>query len=99
MTSPPLSGSARQLARAQGLARLSAVTVGIGVVSLLGSVAIAMTLPGSTAARAPEPVSNVAASQDVPVSRMVAVAWPQPLTTASPGGPAGPGVNTSGRSR
>lgn len=99
MTSPPPTGSARQLARTQGLARLSAVTVGIGVASLLGSVAIAMTLPGSTAARAPEPVSNVAASRDVPVGRMLAVAWSPPLTTVSPPGPAGPGVTTSGRSR
>jgi len=99
MTSPPPSGSARQLARAQGLARLSAVTVGIGVASALGSVAIAMTLPASATGSATRPVSTVTASQDVQGSRMVEVDWSQPLTTVVPRGSAGPGDITSGRSR
>ena len=99
MTSPPPSGSARQHARAQGLARLSALTVGIGVASALGSVAIAMTLPAAAAGSAARPVSTVTASRDVPGSQVVEVAWSQPLTTVVPGSSAGPGVVTSDRSR
>lgn len=44
------SGSDRQLARTKGLARMSALTLGAGAASALGAVAIAITLPGSTAA-------------------------------------------------
>lgn len=43
------SGSDRQLARHKGLARMSALTMGAGAISALGAVAIAVTLPGSTA--------------------------------------------------
>jgi len=46
----PSPGSAQQLARKQGLARISAVTFGLGAASLLGAVAVAVTLPGSTSA-------------------------------------------------
>jgi hypothetical protein len=46
--SPPTAGSARLLARKQGLARMSAVTYVIGVASVLGAVAIAVSLPVST---------------------------------------------------
>jgi hypothetical protein len=99
MTSPPPSGSARQLARAQGLARLSAITVGIGVASALGSVAIAMTLPASAAGGAPRTVSAVTASRDVPGSQPAEVAWSRPLTTVVPAGSPGPGVMASDRSR
>jgi cytoskeletal protein RodZ len=57
MTSSPTSGSARQLARKQGLARISAVTLGVGAASVLGAAAIAVTLPGPTT-----PVSDNAAT-------------------------------------
>lgn len=50
MNSSPVSGSARQRARKQGLARISALTLGVGAAGVLGAVAIAVTLPGSTAA-------------------------------------------------
>jgi hypothetical protein len=57
MPSSPMSGSARQLARKQGLAGISAVTLGVGAASVLGAVAIAVTLPGSST-----PVSDNAAT-------------------------------------
>ena len=40
--------SDRQLHRNKGLARISALTLGAGAASLVGAVAIAVTLPGST---------------------------------------------------
>jgi hypothetical protein len=52
MSSSPASGSARQLARKQGLARMSAVTLGVGAAGVLGAVAIAVTLPQPVAAHA-----------------------------------------------
>ena len=52
MSNSPTSGSARQLARKQGLARISAVTLGVGAAGVLGAVAIAVTLPQPVAARA-----------------------------------------------
>jgi hypothetical protein len=42
------AGSDRQLHRNKGLARISALTLGAGAASLVGAVAIAVTLPGST---------------------------------------------------
>lgn len=48
MNSSPTSGSDRQLARNKGLARISALTLGAGAAGLVGAVAIAVTLPGST---------------------------------------------------
>jgi hypothetical protein len=57
MFGSPTSGSARQLARKQGLARMSVITLGVGAASVLGAVAIAVTLPGSTT-----PVSDNAAT-------------------------------------
>jgi hypothetical protein len=50
MSSSPPSGSARQLARNKGLARVSAITLGAGAAGLLGAAAIAVTLPSPTAA-------------------------------------------------
>jgi len=52
MSNSPTSGSARQLARKQGLARMSAVTLGVGAAGVLGAVAIAATLPQPVAAKA-----------------------------------------------
>jgi len=46
------SGSDRQLDRNKGLARISALTLGAGAAGLVGAVAIAVTLPGSTVASA-----------------------------------------------
>jgi hypothetical protein len=48
----PTSGSDRQLDRNKGLARISALTLGAGAAGLVGAVAIAVTLPGSTVASA-----------------------------------------------
>jgi hypothetical protein len=48
----PTSGSDRQRDRNKGLARISAVTLGAGAAGLVGAVAIAVTLPGSTVASA-----------------------------------------------
>jgi phage-related protein len=42
------AGSDRQLHRNKGLARISALTLGAGAAGLVGAVAIAVTLPGST---------------------------------------------------
>jgi hypothetical protein len=42
------AGSDRQLHRNKGLAGISALTLGAGAASLVGAVAIAVTLPGST---------------------------------------------------
>lgn len=50
MNNSPTSGSARRLARKQGLARLSALTVGAGAAGVLGAVAIGAALPHSNAA-------------------------------------------------
>ena len=44
----PTSGLDRQLDRNKGLARISALTLGAGAAGLVGAVAIAVTLPGST---------------------------------------------------
>lgn len=52
MISPSNSGSARQLARKQGLARVSALTLGVGAAGVLGAVGIAATLANSTATSA-----------------------------------------------
>jgi hypothetical protein len=49
MNSSPNSDSARQLARKQGLARMSAVTLGVGTAGVLGAVAIALNLPAPVA--------------------------------------------------
>ena len=48
MNTSPTSGSDRQLDRSKGLARISALTLGAGAAGLVGAVAIAVTLPGST---------------------------------------------------
>jgi hypothetical protein len=48
VNSSPTPGSDRQLARNKGLARISALTLGAGAAGLVGAVAIAVTLPGST---------------------------------------------------
>jgi hypothetical protein len=48
VNSSPTSGSDRQVARNKGLARISALTLGAGAAGLVGAVAIAVTLPGST---------------------------------------------------
>ncbi|MEP7016871.1 MAG: hypothetical protein ABI899_02480 [Actinomycetota bacterium] len=48
MNSTTPAGSDRQLHRNKGLARISALTLGAGAASLVGAVAIAVTLPGST---------------------------------------------------
>lgn len=50
MNSSPTSGSDRRLDRNKGLARISALTLGVGAAGLVGAVAIAVTLPGSTVA-------------------------------------------------
>lgn len=50
MNSSPTSGSDRRLDRNKGHARISALTLGIGAAGLVGAVAIAVTLPGSTVA-------------------------------------------------
>jgi len=52
VNSSPTPGSDRQLARNKGLARISALTLGAGAAGLVGAVAIAVTLPGSTLAGA-----------------------------------------------
>jgi hypothetical protein len=44
----PTSGSDRRLDRNKGLARISALTLGAGAAGLVGAVAIATSLPGST---------------------------------------------------
>jgi len=51
MKSSHTPGSARQLARNKGLARISAVTLGVGAASALGAVAIAITLPNPIVAK------------------------------------------------
>ena len=48
MNSTTTSGSDRRLDRKQGLARISALTLGAGAAGLVGAVAIATSLPGST---------------------------------------------------
>lgn len=48
VNSSPTPGSDRQLARNKGMARISALTLGAGAAGLVGAVAIAVTLPGST---------------------------------------------------
>jgi len=48
VNSSPTSGSDRRLDRKQGLARISALTLGAGAAGLVGAVAIATSLPGST---------------------------------------------------
>ena len=52
MNNSHTSGSDRQLDRNKGLARISALTLGAGAAGLVGAVAIAGTLPGSTVASA-----------------------------------------------
>ncbi len=52
MNTSHTSGSDRQLDRNRGLARISALTLGAGAAGLVGAVAIAGTLPGSTVASA-----------------------------------------------
>ena len=52
MNTSHTSGSDRQLDRNKGLARISALTLGAGAAGLVGTVAIAGTLPGSTVASA-----------------------------------------------
>ena len=52
MNNSHTSGSDRQLDRNKGLARISALTLGAGAAGLVGAVAIAVTLPGSTVASA-----------------------------------------------
>ena len=44
----PTTASSRQLARNKGLAWVKAITLGVGAAGVLGTVAIAATLPGST---------------------------------------------------
>ena len=50
MTSSPTSAAARQIARNKGLAWVSAITLGAGAASAVGAVAIAISLPSTTAA-------------------------------------------------
>jgi len=51
MNGSPTSPSSRQLARNKGLARISALTLGVGAASALGAVAVAITLPSPTVAK------------------------------------------------
>ena len=57
MNGSPTTGPDARLARKQGRARMYAATLGVGAASVLGAVAIAATLPGSTAASAASLVS------------------------------------------
>lgn len=75
------SGSAGQLARQRGLARLSAVTFGIGAASVLGAVAIAVTLPDSTAQTFTKTVNAATLTRATPLLTTVDVVWSQPSTT------------------
>jgi hypothetical protein len=52
VNSSPTSGSDQRLDRNKGLARISALTIGAGAAGLVGAVAIAASLPGSTVASA-----------------------------------------------
>ena len=98
MTSPPPSRSAQQIARQQGLARMSAVTLGISVASVLGTLAIATTLPGAMAGGT-KPVTIVEATRITTGAVIVEASWSTPQTTVIPRTPGGPRVVTSSWSR
>ena len=62
MNNSHISGSDRALDRNKGLASISALTLGAGAAGLVGAVAIAVTLPGSTVASALNSTSSTLVS-------------------------------------
>jgi hypothetical protein len=91
LTCSRMSGSARQLARTQGQARMSAVTLGVGAASVLGAVAIAVTLADSTPA--------VAETSANPAAMTVGASTPQTSDDGFLSQPHGTGPRAGTRSR
>lgn len=67
-TSPDPRSTLRspQHARQQGLARISAVTLGLGAAGVLGAVAIAVSLPGSATASAHSATTSTTTTTTTP---------------------------------
>jgi hypothetical protein len=98
MNSSPTSGSAtRQLAHRQGLARMSAITRGIGAVSILGAITIAIALPQSTAASTVK-TATAATTRAKSSSSRAGSSTSQIQTTPAPATTTNPPPATSGGS-
>lgn len=85
MISPHSSGSAGQLARKQGMARMSAVTFCISAASVLGAVAIGITLPSAPGETTRKQVETATRTQGVSTTSAINVVWSQPHSHLSPG--------------
>jgi hypothetical protein len=77
---------------------MSAVTLGIGVASVLGTFAIATTLPGAMA-DGTKPVRLVEATRITTGAAIVEASWSTPPTTVIPRTSSGPSFVTSSWSR
>jgi len=97
MNSSPTSGSARQRDRRQGLARMSAITRGIGAASILGAIAIAIALPQSTAPSSVK-TASAATTSVKPSSSSTGGSTSQLQTTPAPATTTNPPAATSGGS-
>lgn len=98
------SAAAGQRARTQGLARLSAVTVGVGAASVLGAFGIAVTLHNSTAATSANATTKGATTSGTTTDDGASTTTDDgsslqlQSSPAAPTNPSGPPVATSGGS-